>query len=193
MTIAVAIVDGDSTVFGSDSEISLGNKRFPASMAERPSKWSFHGRWGICVSGDSAMGVLIDRHAERWMVKDTAEDVCDSLRLLFVEHPGFQLRVDPDGGSSTVDADMLLIRAGEAWHIDSAFNATPVLEWATGNGLDVALGALFASAFDFDASPIYRVRIALEASCEINRSCAPPLHIGRLSASGVEYLDTLHP
>ena len=71
MTVAVAIVDGDSTVFGCDSEISLGRKRFPVSMAERPSKWSVHGSWGICVSGDSAMGTLIDRHAERWMMKET--------------------------------------------------------------------------------------------------------------------------
>ena len=71
MTIAVAVVDGDATVFGADTRTTAGKSIFPMwARGGEYNKWSTAGNWAFVMSGECAVGDYIRSDAHRWLLAD---------------------------------------------------------------------------------------------------------------------------
>lgn len=166
MTILCAIEQQSGpTLLGSNSRSLVGD----TVLASDHSKWLRMGEWAVSFTGRGLLNDMVQTAAADFPVTDSAVAVMAYLRSVFREA---EIGKEDDGAMDFDTSGLLVRREGRIYDIDCRLSVEPINRgelWATGSGMEYALGASFALPEDTPGKA--RIRRALEAAITLDSGC----------------------
>jgi len=144
MTIITAISDGTSVWLGNNTAVTIGDT--PVNHSFDP--WVKFGNWALGITGDSYQQDLLNLNSkELERNSNTPLELMQFIRELFLEN---DISInDDDHASPSFGIWSILANKKEAfiWDVDHRLSLTLISKnklWASGSGVDFALGADFS-------------------------------------------------
>jgi ATP-dependent protease HslVU (ClpYQ) peptidase subunit len=178
MSVIVGVWDQvtGECVVGTDSQITHGETCFVDVQKAYPFRGVVFGFSGNMVRVQEILRFLRAGAAEPLASKDAVEDVILSAN----QHATSKLGAPSDDDDGESDDVWWLV--GTPWGVASA--AGNCISWRAemteGSGANYALGSLHATARQPSTSQVERVRLAVQAACDHNIYCRPPIQVFRV-------------
>lgn len=169
MTIICAYRDQKSsrTILGCNSRALVGDTVIPGDR----SKWDRYGRWMISFTGRGIMSDTINASRADFPVdSESIFEIVQHIRRLFRDA---EIGKEDDGAIDFDTSGLIVSQWGAIYDVDcrlSVDEINPNTLWASGSGMEYALGAAHASAV-YDLPPEDLVRAAVEAAIALDSGC----------------------
>ena len=170
MTIITALSDDKSTWLGHNSASTIGD-----TPLEGLDPWVKFGDWALGITGTSYHQDFLELRVKQLEENsETPMQLCEFIRKIFLEH---QISIDGgDYGTPKFGIWCILVnKSGGIWDIGNRMSCSKIKKnklWATGSGVDYALGADYATLQVAPKTSIKnRVRIATEAAILHETTC----------------------
>ena len=184
MTVIVVVQKNDMATIAADTQINEGSTILPGELISSPRKIQYIADTHIGIVGSMAhhrvFHSITKRHADKLNFTN-AEQIFETLRTLqdILKNDYYTLAHEDDDDQPYASNQLtgLLCNKTGIYGFQSYREVTQFKKfWATGSGMNFALGALEAS-YDMLEESEDIARTAIQAACRYSRSCGLPLQV----------------